>query len=88
MYRKQPEPMQSAPHRLLPDKSRANGSQHQVRSIFEQAALIWSKGSEREALYELSQDPEAIAIYASEIGPGQTAVNVAGRVITKFLFNG
>jgi hypothetical protein len=59
----------------------------QVRSIVEQAALIRSKGSEREALYELSQDPEAIAIYAGEIGPGQTAVNVAGRVITKFLFN-
>ena len=46
------------------------------------------KGLEREALYELSQDPEAIAIYAGEIDPCQTPVNVAGRVITKFLFKG
>ena len=57
-----------------------------VYAIIEQAADIWPAGLQRDALAALSQDIQAIEIFAGNIAEGETAANVAGRVITKFLY--
>ena len=57
-----------------------------VCAIIKQAVGIWPAGAQRDALSELSQDLQAIEIYAGDIAPGETAANVAGRVITEFLY--
>jgi len=50
------------------------------------AVGIWPAGAQRDALAALSQDIHAIEIYAGNIADGETAANVAGRIITKFLY--
>lgn len=57
-----------------------------VCAIIKQAVGIWPAGPQRDALAALSQDIQAIEIYAGNIAEGETAANVAGRIITKFLY--
>ena len=57
-----------------------------VCTIIKQAVGIWPAGAQRDALAALSQDIQAIEIYAGNIADGETAANVAGRIITKFLY--
>ena len=57
-----------------------------VHAIVEQASDIWPAGPQRDALAALSQDIQAIEIYVGNIADGENAANVAGRVITKFLY--
>ena len=57
-----------------------------VHAIVEQAADIWPPGPQRDELAALGQDIQAIEIYAGNIADGETAANVAGRIITKFLY--
>jgi hypothetical protein len=57
-----------------------------VYAIIEQAADIWPAGAQRDALSQLSQDIQAIEIYAGNIADGETAATVAGRIITKLLY--
>ena len=57
-----------------------------VCTIIKLAVGIWPAGAQRDALAALSQDIQAIEIYAGNIADGETAANVAGRIITKFLY--
>ena len=57
-----------------------------VCTIIKLAVGIWPAGAQRDALAALSQDIHAIEIYAGNIADGETAANVAGRIITKFLY--
>jgi len=58
---------------------------NEVASVISQASLVWSKKSECNALYLLSQDIPAIQVYANGSKDTDTPATVASRVINRFL---